>query len=203
MMRRDSGLTLVELLLVVAVFGIVIALAAPSFKNMILMQRLRGATAELVTDLQFARSEAAARRDFVRIAFQSNADLSCYTIYAAPDNTLPCDCRFGAAGACSANRTEIKTVQVPRSLGIVVAPPPSPPPAPPAPPVVVPTSFAFDWRTGGIYLIPTDNAPRPMSLFVVESFIDNARKLSTQLNGAGRPLVCTPAGSTMSEASCP
>jgi len=203
MMRRHSGLTLVELLLVVAVLGVVVAIAAPSFKNMILMQRLRGVSSELVTDLQFARSEAAARRDFVRIAFQSNPDLSCYTIYAAPDNTVPCDCRLGADAACSVGRTQIKTVQVPRSLGVVVAPPPAPPPAGPGPPISVPTAFAFDWRTGGIYLIPTDNAPRPMSLFVVESFIDNARKLNTQLNGAGRPLVCTPAGSNMAEASCP
>lgn len=191
MMRRHSGLTLVEVLLVVAVLGVVVALAAPSFKNMILMQRLRGVSSELVTDFQFARAEAAARRDFVRIAFRSNADLSCYTIYAAPDNTLPCDCRLGASGACSVNRTQIKTVQVPNSLGVTVAP------------AGAVDAFAFDWRTGGIYLIPTDNAPRPMSLFVVASFIDNTRKLNTQLNGAGRPLVCAPGGSTMSETSCP
>ncbi len=192
MMRRHSGLTLVELLLVVALLGIVVALAAPSFKNMILMQRLRGVSSELVTDLQFARSEAAARRDFVRVFFKSDGNSSCYTIYTAPDNTTRCDCLAGAGAACSGGMVEVKTVQVPRSLGVTVAPPEAQTKA-----------FAFDWRTGGIYLIPTDNAPRPMSLFVVESFIDNTRKLNSQLNGAGRPLVCSPPGSTMSEASCP
>lgn len=188
MMRRDSGLTLVELLLVVAVFGIVIALAAPSFKNMILMQRLRGATAELVTDLQFARSEAAARRDFVRVAFKSDGNSSCYTIYTAPNSDPRCNCLAGSGAACPAGMVEVKTVLLPKSLGVTVG--------------AAAQAFAFDWRTGGVYLIPTDDDPLPTPLFIIESFIDGARKLNVRLSGSGRPQVCTPAGSSMSEAGC-
>jgi hypothetical protein len=41
-----------------------------------------------------------------------------------------------------------------------------------------------------------------MDTFVIESYLDNPRKLRTVLNRAGRPKVCTPAGSTMSEEAC-
>lgn len=189
MMRKPRGLTLVELMVVVALLGIIVTLAAPSFRNMILMQRLRGVTSELVTDLQFARGEAAARRDFVRLFFKADANTSCYTLYTAPDNTNRCDCLAGAGAACSGGRVEIKTVQVPTGLGVTVKPPGV-------------QAFAFDWRTGGVYLIPTDDDAVPTPLFIIESFIDGVRKLNIRLNGAGRPLVCRPVGSTMSEASC-
>ncbi|MBL0296209.1 MAG: hypothetical protein IPQ21_03190 [Betaproteobacteria bacterium] len=62
-------LTLVELMVVVAVVAIVLTLAAPSFRDFILLQRLKGINAQLVTDLQFARSEAVARGTLMRVQF--------------------------------------------------------------------------------------------------------------------------------------
>lgn len=194
-MKRTRGLTLIELLVVIAVVGTIAALAAPSFKDMILMQRLRGINAELVTDLQFARSEAVARRDFVRIFFQSDLNSTCYTIYTSPTNSPRCDCRAGPGAACSGARVEIKTVKVARSSGVTVAPPSAQ--------AAITQALAFDWRTGGIYLIPTDADPEPMNAFIVDSYVDDARKLRTRLNAAGRPQVCTPSGSTLSETACP
>ena len=61
------GFTLVELLIVVAVVAIILVVAAPSFRDMILMQRLRSITAQLVTDLQFARNEAVSRGTLLRL----------------------------------------------------------------------------------------------------------------------------------------
>jgi type IV fimbrial biogenesis protein FimT len=193
-MKRNAGFTLVELLVVVAVIGAILVLAGPSLRDMILMQRLRGANAELVTDLQFARSEAVARRDFVRIVFSSDTttNATCYTIYTAPNSATRCNCLAGPGSACSGGMVEIKTVKLQGSQGVMVAPLSTQQQA-----------FAYDWRTGGILLIPTDDAPRPTSLYVIETYIDSARKLSTRLNAAGRPLVCTPSGSRMSESACP
>lgn len=57
-MRRVLGLTLIELMITIAVVGVLLALAAPSFYEFMLVQRLKGVNAELVTDLQLARSEA-------------------------------------------------------------------------------------------------------------------------------------------------
>mgnify|MGYP003435327453 CR=1 FL=1 len=56
------GLTIIELMIVVAVLGVLIALVAPSMRGMISTQRVRGVNAGLVTDLQYARGEAARRR---------------------------------------------------------------------------------------------------------------------------------------------
>ncbi len=56
---RSNGLTLIELMIVLSVLATLIVLTAPSFKRMIDVQRLRSINSALVTDLQFARSEAA------------------------------------------------------------------------------------------------------------------------------------------------
>lgn len=196
-MKRQAGLTLIEVMVVVALIGVVLTLAAPAFKDMILMQRLRGISSELVTDMQLARSEAVARRNFVRVHFQSDASSTCYVVYVADvlNPTSRCNCLAAPTSVCPSGFTEVKTVVVPKSRGVRVdAVDPGLPGWEP--------SFSFDWRTGGIYANPTDTEPAAIPDFFIDSFIDAARKLSTRLNAAGRPTVCRPSGSTMSEAPC-
>ncbi|MDZ7589494.1 MAG: GspH/FimT family pseudopilin [Rubrivivax sp.] len=192
-MRRQSAFTLIELMVGLAVVAVILVLAAPSFRDMILMQRLRGTSAQLVTDMQFARAEAVSRRTLLRISFRSNAAMNCYTIFTAPSNVTRCDCLLGAGVACPAGLTEVRTAEVPLSRSVKLAPPASQPNK----------AFAFDPTTGGIYTIPTDDASAPLNDFVVEAYIDNARKLHTVINRAGRPSVCAPALSTMPETACP
>ena len=189
--RSRGGFTLIELMVVIALVAIILAIAAPSFRSMIEMQRLRSITSQLVTDFQFARSEAVARRALVGVAFKSNAAMTCYTVYSTPPLQQPCNCLDGPGAACAAPMVEVRTVQVPRSLSVMVAP------------VAGDQEFVFNPNTGGIMSIPQDTAPDPIESFKVETYIDAARKLQTVLNRAGRPQVCKPAGSTMTEASCP
>ena len=56
--RHHYGFTLVELMIVVALVAILLALAAPSFRETIARNRLEGVAGELSTDFQYARSEA-------------------------------------------------------------------------------------------------------------------------------------------------
>lgn len=189
---RAQGFTLIELLIAVAVVAVIVAIAAPSFRDMVLMQRLRSITAQLVTDLQFARNEAVSRGTLLRLSFESDANVTCYTLYTSSVIDNRCDCRLGAGAACINGNVEVRTVQVPRSLAVQVV----------IPPTEFDTAFAFDNVTGGLYVIPTDDAAQPFDGIKIESSIDNARKLVVRLNRAGRPLVCTPAGSTMTEAPC-
>lgn len=60
-LRRDTGFTLVELMITVTIAGILIGLAIPSFKSTIQSNRLTTEANEFVTALNFARSEAVKR----------------------------------------------------------------------------------------------------------------------------------------------
>ena len=187
-----QGFTLVELLIAVAVIAIILVAAAPSFRDMVQMQRLRSITAQLVTDLQFARNEAVSRGILLRLSFQSNASMTCYSLYTSPVIDNRCDCLLGPGAACQNGNVEVRTVQVPRNLGVqVVIPNPE-----------FDTAFAFDNVTGGLFVIPTDDVAVPFDGIKIESFIDNSRKLVVKLNRAGRPSICKPAGSTMTEPAC-
>jgi prepilin-type N-terminal cleavage/methylation domain-containing protein len=191
-MRRQRAFTLIELMVVVAVLAIIATLAAPSFRELILMQRLRGSNAQLVTDMQFARAEAASRGTLLRVSFRADASVNCYTLFTSPSNVSRCDCLLGAGTACPANLTEVRTVTLPLDRSIRLAPPAAQPNK----------AFAFDPTTGGIYTIPTDDVSVPLDAFVIQTYIDDARKLNTVINRAGRPQVCAPPGSKMTETAC-
>lgn len=190
--RDNRGVTLIELLVVVALIAVVLVLAAPSFQGMIEMQRLRGTNAQLVTDLQFARAEAVSRGALLRVSFRSNADMTCYSLYTSLSNATRCNCLNGAGTACSGSMVEVRTVQVPTSRGAKVE--------------IAPgqdvSAIAFDPVTGGLFKIPTDDFSAPLEDFRVWTSIDTPRRLETRLNRAGRPTVCRPAGSTMTEGAC-
>lgn len=64
----EQGFTLIELMITVAVLAITVALAAPSFKDLLAAQRLRSVAYDMTSDLVLARSEAVKRGQDVTIA---------------------------------------------------------------------------------------------------------------------------------------
>lgn len=188
---QAQGLTMVELMVVLAVLAVIVLIAAPSFRDLIEIQRLRGINAQLVTDLHAGRATAVARGSVLRVSFRSNGSMTCYSLYTAPGNATRCDCRLGPGSACTGAMVEVRTVQVPTSLGVTVAPPSG-----------YAAAFGFDPVTGGLISIPIDDFSTPIDQIVIEAYLDAARKLRTVLNRAGRPTVCSPAGSRMTEAAC-
>ena len=196
--RLSSGLTLIELMVVVALIGIILTLAAPSMREMIDMRRLRAINAQLVTDMQFARSEAVAKRVNMRVDFRNDpaADNTCYTIYTAPTNfdASRCDCLQGEGRACmgKTNSIEIKTVTVPRSTRVTVAVT-----------LGAESFFAFEPALGSIIAIPVDDFSDPLPGFWVDTALSEAKTLRVMISQSGRPQVCRPAGSTIAETGCP
>ena len=197
------GVTLIELMVVVAVLGVLIAVAAPSVRKLLDVQRLRGASAALTTDIQFVRTEAASRQEIAGISFRYVAgNQSCYTIHTCGSATLAacaCDCTAAAGSRCPAPSVgipdpprEIKTVSVPTTRGVIVtatniagAP-------------VTNARMLFDPATGGMasyFPIVLTGVPNPApTQFVGATRLiapaDASGAIRTEVSAAGRPRTC-------------
>jgi len=105
---RYRGFTLIELLVVIAVLALIATLAAPSFARMMAKKRIEGITSELVTDLQYARSEAVQQNARVRVMFGTG----CYVIHTEGISALS-SCSQTGPSTVGAGSKELKTVQLP------------------------------------------------------------------------------------------
>ncbi len=69
--KKNSGLTLMELIISLAVLGILIVAASPHISQFSSGYKLRGAARELATDLQFARLLAVKENRDIQVVFTS------------------------------------------------------------------------------------------------------------------------------------
>lgn len=66
-MDKNKGFTLLELLVAIAIMGVLFAIAIPSFKQMLKSNRLSTQANEFISTLNLARSEAIKRGDVINI----------------------------------------------------------------------------------------------------------------------------------------
>ena len=183
---RMRGMTFVELMVVMVVLGVlVILIAVPAIGTMASRHRVQGVHAELLGDLQLARSEQAQRNGTstsVSIAFGSNADVTCYTIHAVLAGVV-CDCTRGPGNAClpADPPAEIKTMQFARAAGVNVA-----------------VSSPGDAR---VTFNPPQGLATPNNL-VVDVQSATRGQLRTSISGLGVPTVCSPDGSIPGGRTC-
>lgn len=69
---NKTGFTLLELIIVVAILGIVSAIAAPNYMNYMAERRLKGAARMVMSDLMAARQKAVSQNINVTVAFTSS-----------------------------------------------------------------------------------------------------------------------------------
>ena len=199
--QEVSGLTVIELMVVVAVVAVLAALAAPSLRDFMARQRVAAVNAELVTDLKFARSEAVARNREVYVTFRIDSSpgsppMSCYTIHTL-GVVGSCDCSKPPGEACDVVEevVEIKTVQVLKSTNVSLLP------------TSWPADFVGFTGTRGFAFW---SGHRPANAGYSTDWEDFAVGVASSISGAlrtsvaitGMSQVCSPDGSMAAVARC-
>ena len=119
--RPQLGVTLIEACVVLAITAVVAATVVPGMQTLIGIRRLDGAATELATDIQFARAEAVARNEPLRLSMHGNSEGAgtCYLIHT--DAASDCSCVSTGTAQCTADAQVIKTVVLGAADGIRLA----------------------------------------------------------------------------------
>jgi len=104
--QKNAGFTLIETMIVVAIVGIVAAIAVPSYKDMLETNSLEQAVESFQSDMQFARTEAIKRSMSVVVSRTTgNSGAWCYGLAL---NKASCDC--AETDSADADYCDIKIV---------------------------------------------------------------------------------------------
>lgn len=170
-MQRHAGVTLIELLTILAIVVVIVAGTVPSLGTMIERARLRAVVERLRADVTLARAEALRRNRTVVISFRRSDDGAdwCYGLTLAGS----CDCRIASGpGACELDPGIAARVTSERSRGVrSVAPP-----------------FAL---SGGRLVVP---GARPTLTAGSARFASPRGQAEVRVASSGRVRLCSPAG---------
>ncbi|KPF42322.1 hypothetical protein IP87_00155 [beta proteobacterium AAP121] len=92
--HHGRGLSLIESLIAVAIVAVATGATLPGFRDALEVRRLEGAAAQLHTDLQLARSAAAAQNRTLRLSLVSEPGSACYVVHTGDAGSCTC----GVAG---------------------------------------------------------------------------------------------------------
>ena len=118
---RSRGLTLVDLMCTVAIMAVLLGSALPALRDLHASQLLQASAALLETDIQFAKSEALAQGQSVRLSVQPLPDGgSCYLVHTGAAQA--CRCQGGGQVQCAADVRLLRLAEQTASSGISLAP---------------------------------------------------------------------------------
>jgi type IV fimbrial biogenesis protein FimT len=178
--RSHNGVTLVEMLITVAILGVVLAVAVPSFSDMIERRRVIAAAGEIANIFTYARSEANVLADKLTIHMEpvpsSVGDYSCIRVSTAKGlDTCQCD----VAKACAMGKgVLLREFVLPRDKSV---------------------SFKADgvWVPDRLYRVGFLRDTHMTDVQDVQVTVTGARtsaELRVEYNNAGRVRICSPSG---------
>ena len=85
---RNSGFTLIELMVTIAVLAIIVGIAAPSISTQLANQRVKSTTATLANALKEAKAESIIRRQNLTLSYNNTSTPKVITITAPDSNTI-------------------------------------------------------------------------------------------------------------------
>lgn len=172
---RAAGFTLPELMTVIAIAGILVAMAVPSFTGIIERNRMRNAVEQLRSDLKLARSESLRRNANVTVSFQRNTDGStwCYGLTL----NASCDCTATSGTTVCQLDTGVSTVVSSANFRGI-------------------TSTAAPFASGGGNLVFSAARPTLASGSARFTSSPTGYEARVVVAGMGRISLCSPAGTT-------
>lgn len=173
--KRQSGFTLIELMVTIAVMLVLTMLAIPSFTDYLDRTRLRGAADDVVSVIGNARVESVKTDRDVNISFTGSGTSWCLGANAAVEPTggapaadaAECDCTDAAQCLIGGQR---KAIETGAHAGVAIG--------------TLPAAFAFDSKLGMIAPLGT----RALTLTSPRGKYE----LTVQVNALGQARLCVP-----------
>ena len=178
--QTHSGFTLIEMMVTIAVLGILVTVGIPSFQETIDKRRLAGAAEQLYGDLQYARSEAIKRNANVFVTFTGSGTTWCYGMSAT---TATCNCT--TANSCALDGVEKVVNQSGfRNVSMAVA-------------SITGNNLNFEPRRG---MVKKNNNAADIGTGTVTFTSGSTKQLQLDIRRLGRVKICSPSGDTVNVA---
>ncbi|HEY4083179.1 MAG TPA: GspH/FimT family pseudopilin [Burkholderiaceae bacterium] len=116
--QGQSGLTLIELLVCLAITGVLLSLVLPSMNGWMQRLRLQSAADLLRADLQEARSLSIRQQSYVQVHFESDADGTCFIVHDGTPGA--CQCAADHQAQCTGSYRALRTQWVAASQQISI-----------------------------------------------------------------------------------
>ena len=172
---QQRGVSLIESMVALSIASLAIGTTLPGMSSLRQHVELTGVAAQLETDIQFARGNAAAMNRSVRLSLGEAAGSTCYIVHTG--SVADCSCTADAAAVCRGDAELLRSVSFP-TQGLV----------------------QVRSSVRSIVFEPSRGTVTPTATLRVEG--RDGRALRQVVNLMGRVRTCSPAGSVAGERSC-